>query len=279
MELQLKIIDETGQIKLGKNNDESLVESMESKGEDLVYLSTQFFNFQNGDAIVLNLAEKGQYVWIRFDETLNESLVYIKEQEITYHPSLTMNGRESISDVAFMGKRHYIQARIAKDYEIKAYRNLALNPHDQKDFTGAYPHAFANVETRDDSTFFARNVIDGIFANRLHGSYPYQSWGINRQENATLSIDFGRQVLLNRIGFTLRSDFPHDSFWTRITAEFSNGETITFSTVQSSAPQYFDFEPIKTDRVTIKNLIKNEDDSPFPALTQLEAFGIVKEKN
>ncbi|GFH42962.1 hypothetical protein Hs30E_15130 [Lactococcus hodotermopsidis] len=41
------------------------------------------------------------------------------------------------------------------------------------------------------SLLFARNAIDGVFATLSHGVYPYQSWGINRQEDAALTIDFG----------------------------------------------------------------------------------------
>jgi len=89
---------------------------------------------------------------------------------------------------------------LAKDYEIKQYRNLAFNPHDQKETSGAYPYAVANVETRNDSMFFAKNVINGICANLSHGSYPYQSWGINQQADAEITIDFGRLVEVDRVG-------------------------------------------------------------------------------
>ena len=47
--------------------------------------------------------------------------------------------------------------------------------------------------------FAARNAIDGIFENSAHGEYPYQSWGINRDPNAALTLDFGREVLLDSL--------------------------------------------------------------------------------
>ena len=53
----------------------------------------------------------------------------------------------------FETKKPYISVRIATKEEIKSYRNWALNPHDLQHFTGAYPHASANVETRNDATF------------------------------------------------------------------------------------------------------------------------------
>lgn len=47
------------------------------------------------------------------------------------------------------------------------------------------------VYDADGSEIAARNVIDGLCANRFHGIWPYQSWGINRQEDAVLTVDFG----------------------------------------------------------------------------------------
>ena len=44
----------------------------------------------------------------------------------------------------------------------------------------------ANVETRGEAVFAARNAIDGIYENDAHGIWPYQSWGINRDPNAAL---------------------------------------------------------------------------------------------
>lgn len=64
------------------------------------------------------------------------------------------------------------------------------------------------METRGEAVFAARNAIDGIFENSAHGEYPYQSWGINRDPNAALTLDFGREVLLDELRITERADFP-----------------------------------------------------------------------
>ncbi|MDR1568450.1 MAG: hypothetical protein LBS33_07205 [Streptococcaceae bacterium] len=270
----LAILDENGEIKLGKNDYETTLKLMQTVGEDFVHLATQSLPIQNGDQIVVEVELANQYLVVQLDETLNESLIFVKGNRWIYQPMLSTNGLESISENAFRSKRHYLQVRLARDYEIKQYRNLALNPHDQKDDSFAYPHAFANVETRNDATFFARNAIDGIFANQSHGSYPYQSWGINRQADAALTIDFGRPVLLDKIGLTLRADFPHDSFWTEVSVIFDHQVTKNFQTKKLSEPQYFDFEAIETTKVIITNLKKsNQDSSPFPALTEIECFG------
>jgi hypothetical protein len=274
VKLSLKIVDHKNEIKLGKNDYENELKAMAATGEDFVCLATQLLAFQEGDKIIVEVEAENQYLFVKLDETLNESLIFLKGKQWIYQPMLTTNGLESICENAFRGKRHYCQVRLAKDYEIKQYRNLALNPHDQKDDSQAYPHAFANVETRNDATFFARNAIDGIFANHSHGSYPYQSWGINQQKDAALTIDFGRQVSLNQIGLTLRSDFPHDSYWTQVTVIFDNGDRQTFKTEKKTSPQYFDFAAIETRKIVLTDLIKNETDpSPFPALTEIECFG------
>src|SRR5699024_11398160 len=95
----------------------------------------------------------------------------------------------------------------------------------------------ANVETRGEAVFAARNAIDGIFENSSHGEYPYQSWGINRDPNAALTLDFGREVLLDELRITERADFPHDNYWTRATVTFSDGSQLEIPLVKSRKPR------------------------------------------
>ena len=145
---------------------------------------------------------------------------------------------------------------------------------------GAYPHAHANVEKRDDATFFAFNAIDGIFANTSHGNYPYGSWGINQQADAALTIDFGHEVRIDQCALTLRADFPHDSYWQQVTLAFSDGSQEILQTVKSSQPQRFSFQPRTVTWVKLHELIQNDDPSPFPAFTQIEVFGrSIQEEN
>lgn len=59
--------------------------------------------------------------------------------------------------------------------------------------------------------FAARNAIDGVVANDSHGRWPYESWGINMQDDAELTLDFGRAVDFDRIVLYTRADFPHDN--------------------------------------------------------------------
>ncbi len=63
-----------------------------------------------------------------------------------------------------------------------------------------------------------------MIANESHGSFPYQSWGINQQADAQITIDFGREIVTDKIALVLRGDYPHDSYWEAVTLEFSDGE-------------------------------------------------------
>lgn len=237
------------------------------------YLSFKRREYSEGEVIELSVPEAKQFVWVQVDEAIEPSLIYLTEKTWEYPVILDEKLRLAYSPKVFTGGHHYVRAWLPTETELRSYRNLARNAHDQKDDTDAYPHAFANVETRNDSTFFARNAIDGILANEDHGAYPYQSWGINQRKDAEITIDFGREVEIDKLALVLRGDYPHDSFWTHVTVVFSDGEECILETTNQLDRQYFKIPLKKTKTIVLKDLIKNEDESPFPALTQIEAYG------
>ena len=96
---------------------------------------------------------------------------------------------------------------------------------------------------------------------------------INRDPNAALTLDFGREVLLDELRITERADFPHDNYWVKATVEFSDGSQLDIPLVKSAKPQSVAFEPKRVRSLVLKDLIQAEGTSPFPALTQIEAFG------
>lgn len=272
-EISLAIVSAEGVVKNGKNDYEEELRPMQAEGTDLVYLATQQLVYDEGDTIEVILDRPNVYLVVKLDETLDSSFIFVKDKQWRYPVSLSENAEEARPENRFMSRRHYLSVRTATPEEIAVYRNLALNPHDQKEFTGAYPHAYANVETRNDATFFACNAINGIHANHSHGSYPYQSWGINQQLDAALTIDFGREVMVDKVAFTLRADFPHDNYWTQVSLSFSDGSKEVFETVKSALPQTFSFPARRITSVVFQELIQAEDPSPFPALTEIELFG------
>jgi len=269
--IKMEILNKDGFIKNGKNNYEEDARQMLSQGEAYACIATQHLQYEIGDYIRVSVEKPDCYLVVKLDETLDSTLIYLKNNIWEY--IIPLEEGASSPDARFKGKTHYLSVRYAKDYEVKQYRNLAFNPHDQKECSGAFPHASANVETRNDSTFFAKNAIDGVYASHSHGSYPYQSWGINRNPQAELTIHFGRKVCVDSVGLILRADFPHDSYWKQVSLRFSDGSSQIFETKKTGDIQTFSFVPVTTEYVVFEKLIKADDDSPFPALTQMEVYG------
>ena len=225
-------------------------------------------SYSEGDEVLISVEEEGLYQ-IQLDEVLSKHVVYIKkdaaflipvqENRLTcYHPS------------AFKGSIHLLTLEKVQGL---GRRNLACNPYDHHNTTNIFPHASANVETRGEMVFAARNAIDGVFANAGHGLYPYASWGINQDPKAELHLDFGRPVLIDELRLTLRADWPHDSWWTEATIIDSDGEVTTLVLEKLETPQRFMVKQKRVTCLTLCNLKKAEDPSPFPALTQIEVWG------
>lgn len=249
----------------------NIIDETDNKNE--VYLAYKDYTFKSGDKIKLIVDTVPCFVWVQLDSSLSPALIYLSKKTWTYNIITEDKLLEAYPPGLFSGNRHLIRAYSPTLEDITKYRNLALNSHDQKHFSTAYPHAFANVETRNESVFFARNAIDGIIANTGHGKFPYQSWGINQQANAALTIDFGRYVKIDKLALIFRGDYPHDSYWNSVSVYFSDNSHIICPTTNSLNRQIFNFPEKIINTITLTNLIKNNDDSPFPALTEIEVYG------
>lgn len=242
-----------------------------SSGEDFVDLVCMH-TYQEGDRIELTSSEKNCYLNWQVDDALGAAFVYITETTVSYTVPFGEK-RISCSPKIFSGDRHYLYVEAARPDEIAAYRNLALNPADQHCDVPCYPHATANVETRGESVFAAKNAIDGVRANLSHGQWPYQSWGINRQDDAVMRVDFGRRIRTGRVVLYIRADFPHDNWWTRVTLSFSDGSSQEFPLEKSVRGQALVFSEREITWIELGSLIKADDPSPFPALSQIEVYG------
>ncbi|MFV5782364.1 hypothetical protein ACHLJU_00205 [Pediococcus acidilactici] len=227
-----------------------------------------------GDKIRVTVEKAPTFVVVQLDAALSPALLYLTENSWEYKIPFNVQREWPYPDGAFLGKNHYLQVRYASKEEYSGYRNLAVNSHDQHvNETNAFPHATANAETRGEMVFYAKNAIDGMLANESHGNYPYQSWGINEQDDAELKIEFGRGVEVDKVGVVLRADYPHDSHWIEATLEFSDGSKEVITPKKTKEEQYFNFPKRKTDWIKFTKLIKDKDMSTFPALTQLEVYG------
>ena len=259
--LKLYVIDKNGKV---------LCEKEEKSCVSLIYKK----RYKKGDAIHF-VPEKSGFYEVCFEDTIAPCIVYV-ESHGSFAIPFGLN-RVCYSPRAFKSVQHLITVKEANPEFVKARRNLALNPFDGHNASGMFPHATANVETRNESLFAARNAIDGIFANNAHYPYPFQSWGINKNPKAELRIEFGIPVNLDSIALTLRADYPHDSYWVKATIEFSDGSQEDISFDKLSTPQHYSVDKKGITWLVLKDLVKAEDASPYPALTQIEAFGRISE--
>ena len=228
--------------------------------------------YEEGDRIVFRVPEENRFYKIRVDDTMDESIVFLTRKSVMYDIPFAEK-KKSYNKKSFTGERHYLTVKNAEIYETNGYRNLAINVMDQHGERGCYPHASANVETRGESVFAARNAIDGVLANDSHGSWPYESWGINKNDQAEMLLEFGRKVDFNKIVLYTRADFPHDNWWKQATFTFSDGTRETVAMEKSSEPHVFEIERKAVTWLKLSDLIKADDPSPFPALTQIEVYG------
>lgn len=245
-----------------------------SKGEGeaiLVYSAA----YAQGDVIIIEFGEKNQFYWLQLDDGKGASLVYVTKD--VFYPIPFGEKRINISPKVFQGEKHLLYVKKAREFEYGIYRNLALNVWDQHGEPMFYPHASANVETRGESVFAALNAIDGVTASSSHGEWPYASWGINRRPDASFRLEFGRAVEVDRIVLYTRADFPHDSWWEKGKITFSDSSTMMLDMKKTGTAQEFKFEKKRIEWLELSDLKKAADESPFPALVQIEVYGIEAE--
>lgn len=254
-------------IKVYNKNGKTLALSRGVDETNLVYSAA----YKEGDFLLFEIEDVPGYYWIQVDDARGRSLVYV-----TGNVDYTVpfgDQRINMSPKSFAGEKHLLSIRKAKPYEYSTYRNLACNVNDRHGEVNCYPHASANVETRGEAVFAALNAIDGITVTDCHGEWPYESWGINRNPDAVMKLDFGRMVKTDRIVLYTRADYPHDNWWKEATVEFSDGSEITLDLRKTGTAQEFVFEEKNICWLELKKLIKSEEPSPFPALVQIEVYG------
>lgn len=259
MDLSIKILNKLGEVRAELNSQDEV---------RLVFKE----EYNEGDKIVIETSVPNSYLVAQVDDAMDKSFVYITEKNIEY---VIPFGEKKIamSPKTFYGNRHLLSVRTAKQEEIEVYKNLACNTIDQQAMKGLYPHASANIETRGEAVFASSNAINGNCQNSSHGKWPNESWGIGMRDDAELKVDFGRAVLVDKIVLYTRADFPHDNWWESVTFNFSDGSKIVESLKKSHKAHVIRFDERKIEWVTFNNLIKSDDPSPFPALSQMEVYG------
>ena len=249
--------------------------------------------FLPGDKIKI-FADGCSFIALKLDATLEESIVWLPNHRFEFEiPTEEQRGMCYHPD-AFCGNEHVISVREPEDTEIYQYRNIALNSHDCHGVDKYYPHASANFVTRNDPCFYERNAIDGVKNNQGHGYYPYHSWSGGAREDVEFTLDFGREVEVDRLIFYLRADFrhsaetgePHDSYWKSIDIAFSDGQIIRgeFTMDNSDLNEKnakgleVTFDKKITKSIRLFNFKQATQILSFAALTQIEVYGnLIKE--
>ena len=152
---------------------------------------------------------------------------------------------------------------------------MACNVYDQHENKSCYPHAWANVETRGESVFAARNAIDKVCENRSHGEWPYESWGINMRDDAEITVEFGREVSTpsNSHLPTYSFEFKQAEAPVKYDVIISDGTKEVIALEKSALPHTIPLTKRITTKVCLSELIKSEEPSPFPALSQILVYG------
>lgn len=132
------------------------------------YVELFYQGYYNSGEMIRVSGNEGRHLWFQADRALNPAQLHAPSGGFGCRVP-TGDARCAHPPQAFSGDRHVISVRSATAREVAEYRNLALNPADQRGETGAYPHVSANAETRGESVFEAHNVIDGLQLNSCHG--------------------------------------------------------------------------------------------------------------
>ena len=202
--------------------------------------------YQPGDRIVIS---GGEHLLTQMDQALTPGEAFLPQKTMTWIVPIGEH-RLAYAPGTFEAGRHVILARAMEEKEIFARRNVALNPADLRGDTDFYPHCTANVETRNEACFCARNVIDGMRLNTFHGEWPFQSWGIGAREDAWCRLD-----------------------WVAGHAVLSDGADISFSLSKTGDRQRIPLGRHIVRWMRLERMQKSDDFSAFPALTEWEVFG------
>ena len=227
--------------------------------------------WEQGDIIYVR-APVGSHIHVSIDASMLQGEVYLAHGEMLWRIPFD-DDRLAYAPGLFDGSRHIICACLLSETETALVRDLARNPLDLRGDTNFFPHCTANVETRNESVFAARNVIDGLRFNTSHGEWPYESWGIGAREDAWCRLDFGRQVYADKMALTLRADFPHDAYWISGHVITSDGRDVLFKLEKTGDRQFIPLGGHPVSWLRLERMVKSDDPSAFPSLRAWEVFG------
>lgn len=228
--------------------------------------------YREGDKIIIHKTDT-EYLALKLDETMAESIVYAPGSKLEYEIPFG-ELKKGYNKEAFSGTTHRITVYEPTDEVKYGYRNIALNPYDKRGQKRYFPHAYANMVTREAVCFYERNAIDGVCDNSSHGDFPYHSWAGGAREDLEYYIDFGTEVEITEIVFYLRADFPHDTYWKSIDVQFSDKSIETADFSETAEGQKLTLKkPKKTKIIHLTNFKQAAFPFSWAALSQIEVYG------
>ena len=84
---------------------------------------------------------------------------------------------------------------------------------------------------------------------------------------------YGYSVDENSMALTLRSDFPHDAWWTNGHVVLSDGSEYAFPLEKTGDRQLIPLGEHIVEWMRLERMQKSDDPSAFPALIEWEVFG------
>ncbi len=212
------------------------------------------------------------FLRVSFDESQVESIVYVPTHEFNYTVPIG-KAISAYDSESWEKKGHKIVLSEVLE-EAFSQRNIALNSVDFTQNQKTFPHAWANLVTRGDPVFEAKNAIDGVCDNSNHGNYPYHSWAAGARQDMVYTLDFGSEVEVEKLIFFLRADFPHDTYWKSVNVLFDDGEKVGAEFVKTAYGQELILdEPKKTQKITLVDFKQVSEPLSWAALSQLEVTG------
>jgi len=257
--IEIKVVSQNGEILFSE------------KGQkiDTVYKG----EYSEGDKIVITKNDT-EYLALKLDETLEESIIFVKSGAFEFPIPFGKVREEAYGNEAFSGDSHRFVVYEPEDEVKYGERVISLNSHDVRGQKKYFPHAYANLVTREAPCFFERNAIDGVCHNENHGAYPYHSWAGGAREDLEYFIDFGTEVEVSKIEFFLRAHFPHDTYWRALDVEFSDKSIYMANFEKTGEGQMLTFpEKKKTKTVHLTNFKQAELPFSWAALSQVKVYG------
>ena len=255
------------QIKI-MNKDGKELFSAKDVAIDVVYNGS----YCEGDKIVISKTDT-EYLALQLDETLAESIVFAPISTFEF-PVPYGELKKGYDNNAFSGDSHRIRVYEPSDDIKYTSRKISLNSHDIRGQKKFFPHAYANLVTREAVCFYERNAIDGIIQNHDHGDYPYHSWAGGAREDLEYYLDFGTEVEIERLVFFLRADFPHDTYWKSLDVEFDDKTCVTADFIKTGEGQELILPEKKlTRKIHLTNFKQAELPFSWAALSQIEVYG------